>query len=116
MENPVSGDALTALVEQAKRDAWAHIGEAETAHLHGNAQSEGLHRALAQVHHWFAVEIEKAAALIAAGRSAATTEPPCGLCGTTTSADGDWYRICGTCRWESAPAPLPASAEKENHD
>lgn len=30
-----------------------------------------------------------------------TTVPaiPCADCGTTVSADGDWYRVCGKCRW-----------------
>ena len=26
---------------------------------------------------------------------------PCGGCGTTVSADGDWYRLCGQCRWKA---------------
>lgn len=25
---------------------------------------------------------------------------PCVCCGTSASADGDWYRICGPCRWD----------------
>jgi len=25
---------------------------------------------------------------------------PCAVCGTTTSDDGDWYRMCGPCRWK----------------
>lgn len=24
---------------------------------------------------------------------------PCVKCGTTEASDGDWYRLCGTCRW-----------------
>ena len=27
---------------------------------------------------------------------------PCVRCGATTSKDGDWYRLCGPCRWEGA--------------
>ncbi len=26
----------------------------------------------------------------------------CGICGGTESADGDWYHVCGPCRWQGA--------------
>lgn len=38
---------------------------------------------------------------LAALREARET-PPCPLCGKDSS-DGDWYRICGPCRWSAAP-------------
>jgi hypothetical protein len=60
MTHQVSGDALTALVVQAERDAQAHRDEAAKALFHGNEQSARLHGTLGQVHHWFAVEIAKA--------------------------------------------------------
>ena len=31
--------------------------------------------------------------------------PPCVKCGTHVSVDGDWYRLCGKCRWEGEGAP-----------
>jgi hypothetical protein len=27
------------------------------------------------------------------------TQSPCVACGSSESSDGDWYRICGPCRW-----------------
>ena len=33
---------------------------------------------------------------------AAASGPPCVRCGATESSDGDWYRLCGTCRWAAS--------------
>jgi hypothetical protein len=40
-------------------------------------------------------------------RSAAGAET-CASCGTTEASDGDWYRLCGKCRWSAAGAETPA--------
>lgn len=32
-------------------------------------------------------------------------KPPCVRCGATESSDGDWYRLCGKCRWEAPEEP-----------
>ncbi len=51
-----------------------------------------------------------AAALRSAGSAQAPETPPCVSCGATESADGDWYRVCGKCRWASSS---DEQAEKE---
>ncbi len=56
--------ALTALIAQAERDTQAHLDEAAKARLHGNDNTERTHRTLAQVHHWFVVEMKKVAAVL----------------------------------------------------
>jgi hypothetical protein len=103
MTNPVSGDALTALVAKWRKEAAASIegGQFES----GEA---------------FAKEMlaHELAALIAAGRSAATTDlldlkivddrtTRTECCGALVADDN---RFCPACGWEfrAAPAPLPA--------
>lgn len=68
----ISETPLHALVAQAERDAKAHLDEAQRANLHGNDNTERMHRTLAQVHQWFADQI-KAALLLTAGPQ--ETEP-----------------------------------------
>lgn len=50
-----------------------------------------------------AVKAESEVAQLRGALSAlqAEREAPCVRCGTTESADGDWYRICGKCHWET---------------
>lgn len=38
------------------------------------------------------------------------TAKMCGVCGTTDSTDGDWYLVCGACRW-NIRAALTGSGE-----
>jgi hypothetical protein len=92
----VSGDALTALMEQWREGACDD------------------HYPTASV---FAQCADELAALLQAAAPPALQ--PCALCGTEESMDGDWYHICGSCRWvetepDAAAQPAP-TAEPLSH-
>jgi len=91
---------LEALIDQAERDAKAHRDEAAKALMHDNEQSARLHGTLAQVHHWFAVEMKKVAALPAAPPAPTAEQVElCKVCGTTLAV----IRKCSYCGNEAAP-------------
>lgn len=59
-----------------------------------------------------AAELES---LLAGLQAPSGSQPPCVVCGAVESKDGDWYRVCGVCRWmlEVIPASSSASTEQK---
>ncbi len=120
--------ALKALIKQAERDTQAHLDEAQRARLHGNDHTERTHRTLAQVHHWFVVELKKVEAALAAEPVPAPAPPmiqaACPRCrahepegGVVKTLEGWTCLLCGSHypapqMWQLMPAP-PALTEKE---